>query len=74
MSRQSKNAKRLAAAREMAKVHKNGGKGPASTIPKHGKKKTRWNSDETKKARMAVLKRNDKTYLQKLKDGESLKA
>jgi hypothetical protein len=74
MSRQSKNAKRLAAAREMSKIRKNGGKGPAKTIPVHGKKKTRWNSDETKKARMEVLKRDDKTYLQKLKAGESVKA
>jgi hypothetical protein len=74
MSRQSKNAKRLAAAREMAKIHKNGGKGPAATVPQHGKKKRKFNSDEAIKARHAVLKKNDKTYLEKLKEGDSVKA
>lgn len=74
MSRQSKNAKRLAAARAMSKLHKNGGKGPASTVPKHGKKKVKWKSDEARKARFAVIQKSNKTYLEKLKGGESLKA
>lgn len=74
MSRQSKNAKRLAAAREMAKIHKNGGKGPAATVPQHGKKKTKFNSDEAKKARHTILQKTDKSYLEKLKAGDTVKA
>lgn len=42
MSRQSKQAKRLQAAREMSKLHVSGGKGPSSTTPKHGKKNAWW--------------------------------
>ena len=37
MSRNSKTATRLIAAREMSSLHKNGGKGPAKTVAKHGK-------------------------------------
>jgi len=42
MSRNSKNATRIMDARKMAEIHKNGGKGPAKTAPKHGKKKAWW--------------------------------
>lgn len=39
MTSQSKNARKLAKARDMTKLHKNGEKGPAKTTPLHGK---RW--------------------------------
>lgn len=42
MSRQSKNAKNLARAREISALHKNGGKGPAKTTAQHGKKNAWW--------------------------------
>ena len=42
MSRNNKNAKRIAAAREMSKVRTGGGSGPSSTTPKHGKKNAWW--------------------------------
>jgi hypothetical protein len=38
MSRQSKNARNLAKARDISKMHANGEKGPARTSPAHGKK------------------------------------
>lgn len=42
MSRNSKNARRIAAAREMSKTRQGGGKGPSSTAAKHGKKNAWW--------------------------------
>ena len=42
MSKNSKNAKRIQAAREMSATRKNGGKGPSKTEPKHGKKNAWW--------------------------------
>ena len=42
MSRNNKNAKRIAAAKEMSKTRLGGGKGPARTSPKHGKKNAWW--------------------------------
>jgi hypothetical protein len=42
MSRQSKQAKRLQAAREISKTRVAGGHGPSSTTPKHGKKNAWW--------------------------------
>lgn len=42
MSRNSKNAKRHAAAREMSKIRKSGGSGPKATTPAHGKKNAWW--------------------------------
>ncbi len=42
MSRNSKNAKRIQAAREMSKTRQSGGAGPSSTAAKHGKKKAWW--------------------------------
>jgi hypothetical protein len=38
MSRQSKNARNLAKARDITKLHLQGEKGPARTTPTHGKK------------------------------------
>jgi hypothetical protein len=38
MSRNSKNARNLAKARDISKMHANGEKGPARTSPQHGKK------------------------------------
>ena len=50
MSRNNKNAKRLVKAREVAKMHLNGDKGPAKTTPIHTKKWTyRSNPDLMKK-------------------------
>lgn len=40
MSRQSKNARNLAKARDITKMHQNGEKGPSRTTPSHGKKWT----------------------------------
>lgn len=42
MSRNNKNAKRIAAAKEMSKLRQGGGSGPARTSPKHGKKNAWW--------------------------------
>lgn len=42
MSRNNKNAKRIAAAKEMSKTRVSGGSGPSSTTPKHGKKNAWW--------------------------------
>lgn len=38
MSKNSKNYQRLIKAREVAKMHLNGDKGPSQTNPQHGKK------------------------------------
>jgi hypothetical protein len=38
MTRQSKNARNLAKARDITKLHKSGEKGPSKTTPAHGKK------------------------------------
>lgn len=42
MSHNSKNAKRIAARKEMSKARANGNPGPAKTTPKHGKKNAWW--------------------------------
>lgn len=42
MSKNNKNAKRIAAAKEMSKTRLAGGKGPSRTTPKHGKKNAWW--------------------------------
>ena len=42
MSRNSKNSKRIQAAREMSKQRQNGNPGPARTQAKHGKKNAWW--------------------------------
>lgn len=42
MSRNSKNAQRTKARKEMSALRTKGGKGPAKTAPKHGKKNAWW--------------------------------
>lgn len=42
MSRNSKNARRTAARKEMSKLRQSGGGGPKQTTPKHGKKRAWW--------------------------------
>ncbi len=42
MSRNSKNARRIAARKEMSKLRQGGGSGPARTQAKHGKKNAWW--------------------------------
>ena len=42
MSRNNKNARRIAAAREISKTRQAGGSGPSSTTAKHGKKNAWW--------------------------------
>jgi hypothetical protein len=42
MSKNSKNAKRIQQAKEISKLHAGGGKGPAKTGAKHGKKNAWW--------------------------------
>lgn len=49
MSRQSKNARNKAKAKEITSLHANGGKGPAKTMPNHGKKWTYRQNPDVKK-------------------------
>lgn len=42
MSRNNKNAKRIAARKEMSKLRMSGGSGPARTVAKHEKKNAWW--------------------------------
>ncbi len=42
MSRNSKNATRIAARKAMSRLRQGGGSGPAKTQPKHGKKNAWW--------------------------------
>lgn len=42
MSRNNKNAKRNAQAKEASARRKNGGSGPSQTKPQHGKKNAWW--------------------------------
>lgn len=42
MSRQSKNAKNLARARDFSKIRKEGGRSASKTTPKHGKVRAWW--------------------------------
>ena len=72
MSSQSKNARKLAKAREISRMHKNGEKGPAQTTPKHSKRWTyRSNPEIQKRVAEAMKVSNDaivkKTVLEKLK-------
>lgn len=53
MSRQSKNARNLARARQISAMHKNGEKGPAKTTPQHGKAKAWWQLNVDYKAFVA---------------------
>ena len=56
MSRQSKNARNLARARDITKLHKNGEKGPSKTAPKHNKKWTYRSNPASMKALAEFLK------------------
>lgn len=47
MSRNNKNAKRIAARKEMSKIRLGGGSGPAKTAPKHEKKNAWWQKFHT---------------------------
>jgi len=69
MSRNNKNARLHAEAREMSKQHKSGNKGPAKTTPAHGKVNVRWRSKDAMAARTAVMtrSRDTRTVLEKLK-------
>jgi hypothetical protein len=57
MSRNNKNAKRIAAAREMSNVRKNGGSGPKKTTPLHGKKRAWFQLFDTHSLYLASLKK-----------------
>jgi hypothetical protein len=55
MSRNSKNARNLAKARQITAMHKNGEKGASKTAPQHGKKWTyRHNPDAMKRLAEAL--------------------
>ena len=55
MSRQSKNARKLAKAKEITALHLKGEKGPARTMPNHGKKWTyRHNPEVAKRIAEAI--------------------
>ncbi len=71
MSRNNKNARLHAEDRAWAAVRKGGGKGPAQTEPKHGKKNVKWASKEVIAARAAIAnKTEEKTVLEQLKGAE----
>lgn len=58
MSRQSKNAKNMARARQISLMHKNGEKGPSRTAPSHGKKWGYRNNPEVLKRLAELAKAN----------------
>ena len=60
MSRNSKNAKRIKAAKEMSAQRTNGTKGPSKTTPSHGKKNAWWQKFPSYKAYLAGGKRAKK--------------
>lgn len=72
MSSQSKNARKLAKAREISRMHKNGEKGPAKTTPRHDKRWTYRSNPEIQKRIAEAMKASNeatakKTVLEKLK-------
>lgn len=72
MTRQSKNARILAKAKEITRMHLAGDKGPAKTMPKHNKRWTyRSNPDVAKRIAEALKASNEatakRTVLEKLK-------
>lgn len=56
MSRQSKNARNLARAKQITQMHLNGEKGPARTMPSHGKKWGYRDNPEVQKRIAEMLK------------------
>lgn len=76
MSRQSKNARNLAKAREITRLHLAGEKGPARTVPKHDKRWGYRSNPEIAKRIAEAMKasheaQEQKTVLQKLNDQKS---
>lgn len=71
MSRNNKNARLHAEAREWSKLRKSGQKGPSRTETKHGKVNVKWKMKETMAARTAVLQKSvdNRSVLEKLKEG-----
>lgn len=72
MTRQSKNARKLAKAKEITRMHLAGEKGPAKTVPKHNKKWTYRSNPEIGKRVAEAMKASHeanakKTVLEKLK-------
>ncbi len=68
MSRNNKNARLHAQAREWSKIRKSGGKGPDKTQATHGKERVLWKTKEVQEARSKVMQRNQpKTVLEQLK-------
>ena len=57
MSRNSKNAQRMVAAREISATRKSGGSGPKRTTAKHGKKKAFFQLFDTHRAWLNSLKK-----------------
>ena len=68
MTAQSKNARKLAKAREISRMHKNGEKGPSRTTPLHGKRWTFRSNPEIQKRVAEMLKSSNEkqTVLDKL--------
>jgi hypothetical protein len=72
MSRNNKNARLHAEAREWSKLRTGGGKGPSRTNAVHGKKNVKYRSSEVMAARNAVVSKSvdNRTVLEKLKGTE----
>lgn len=73
MTAQSKNARKLAKAREITRMHLQGEKGPAKTTPQHGKRWTyRTNPEIAKRIAEAAKAHHEasmkRTVLEKLND------
>jgi len=60
MTRQSKQAKRLVAAREISATRVAGGHGPSATTPKHGKKNAWWQKFRSYKEFVSGVKKAGK--------------
>lgn len=74
MSRQSKNARNRAIAKQFSEARKAGRPGPSKTEPKHGKKWTYRSNPELQKRLAEAVKamderRNGKSGLQKVLEG-----
>lgn len=74
MTAQSKNARKLAKARDISRMHKNGEKGPEKTTPLHGKRWTYRSNPEIAKRLAEAIKAaaeasgKGKTVLDKIND------
>lgn len=76
MTSQAKNARRLAKARDITKLHKNGEKGPAKTTPLHGKRWTYRTNPEIAKRNAEAMKQSaeKQTVLDKINAKKSEQA